>query len=276
MDISRFTRRDLLRLSLLASLSATTPAFAASAEGSRKKGLCITVKQNSWAEKLRKLNCKWFYSWGSNIPEGIPEGVDFTPMIYGYWGGKEGLAKAGERAKEAGIKELLGFNEPDKKNQSNMSVEKALKVWPLLMDTGLRLGSPACTHPDDEWMKAFMDGVKKRGLRVDFVTVHSYGGPNADQFAKRLAHINKMYGKPLWITEFAVGDWDAKSPQANKHKPGEVLKFMQQILPRLDKMDFVEKYAWFPAGQNSNALGTSALYDNKGNLTRLGECYRDF
>ncbi|MDP4626448.1 MAG: glycoside hydrolase family protein [Akkermansiaceae bacterium] len=275
MDFSRYSRRDALRLSILASLAGTTPAFAEPGVGSRKKGLAITIKGKSWPEKLRMLNSKWFYSWGSKISEEIPAGVDFTPMIYGYWGDKEGVARAGKLAKEAGIKELLGFNEPDQKNQSNMSVEKALDVWPILMETGLRLGSPACVHPDNDWMKAFMAGAKKRGLRVDFVTVHSYGGPSVNELAGRLSKIQKMYGKPLWLTEFAVGDWNAKTPETNKHKPGTVLKFMEEMLPRLNRMDFVEKYAWFPAGQKSSSLGTSALFDNSGKLTRLGECYRD-
>ncbi|MBK1831931.1 hypothetical protein JIN77_14440 [Verrucomicrobiaceae bacterium R5-34] len=270
------TRRDMMRLAALASLAPAGSALAAPGGGrSPKKGLAIAVKNNGWAEKVRKLNCKWFYSWGAKIPNGIPAGVDFKPMIWGYWGDKAGLAKTGQKIKEAGIKELLGFNEPDGKHQANMSVEKALRIWPLLMETGLRLGSPACVHPDNDWMKAFMAGVKKKGLRVDFVTVHSYGGPHANQLEKRLHKIQKMYNKPLWITEFAVGDWDAKTPKANKHHPDKVLKFMETILPKLDRMDFVERYAWFPAGQKSAPLGTSALYDGKGNLTRLGKAYRD-
>jgi Glycosyl hydrolase catalytic core len=38
---------------------------------------------------------------------------------------------------------LLGFNEPDLSSQSNMSVSQALALWPRLMATGMRLGSPA-------------------------------------------------------------------------------------------------------------------------------------
>ena len=37
---------------------------------------------------------------------------------------------------------------------------------------------------------------------------------------------------------------------------------MQELLPQLDAMDIVERYAWFPAGQDNSALGTSALFDN--------------
>ena len=276
MDTSILSRRDIIRLSLLASLAPTATSFAAPSRlGTEKKGLCLKASGDRLCKKLNQLKCKWYYTWGAKIPKGAPKGIDFKPMIWGYWGDKKGLANVANQAKTAGIKELLGFNEPDRKNQANMSVEKALRVWPLLMETGMRLGSPACVHPDDDWMKAFMAGVKKQKLRVDFVTVHSYGGPNPGELEKRLRRIQKMYNKPIWITEMAVGDWNAKTPKANKYKPEKVLKFMEAMLPKLDKMNFVERYAWFPAGQNSTPLGTSALFDHKGNLTRLGECYRD-
>ena len=265
-----------MRLSVLASIAAATSSPAQSSTASRKKGLAITIKQNGWDEKLRMLKAKWFYSWGSKIPVDKPAGTDFVPMVFGYWGDREGVAEAGRLAKEAGIKELLGFNEPDRKSQSNISVEKALDAWPILMETGLRLGSPACVHPDNEWMTAFMAGVKKRGLRVDFVTVHSYGGPSPKELTNRLSKIQKLYDKPLWLTEFAVGDWSAKSPEANKHKPESVLRFMEKALPELENLNFLERYAWFPAGQKSAPLGTSALYDEEKTLTRLGEFYRDF
>lgn len=272
-----WNRRDILRTSAFASLGSVLPLDAAgSTAGSKKKGLCITIKSDHWAKRLADLKAHWFYSWGSNIPNGVPTDVEFIPMIWGYWGNDQSIAKAGTDAKAAGIDTLLGFNEPDEKTQSNMSVEKALKTWPLLMQTGLRLGSPGCVHPDNEWMKRFMAEAKKRELQVDFVTVHSYGGTNSDALIKRLESIHRMYQKPIWITEFAVGDWNAKSPEKNRHRPSAVLNFMEKTLPRLESMDFIERYAWFPAGQDNKALGTSALYDKEGQLTRLGEFYRNF
>jgi len=260
-------------------MGSTLPASLASPQApsrSKKKGLCITTKTNHWAKRLASLQPQWFYSWGSKVPKDVPPGVDFVPMIWGYWGDNAAIAKAGAEAKAAGIDSLLGFNEPDQKSQSNMKLEKALKAWPQLMKTGLRLGSPGCVHPDNDWMKGFMKGAKEQSLRVDFVCVHSYGGANPDALIKRLHRIHAMYRKPIWITEFAVGDWDAKSPADNRHRPGAVLKFMESVLPQLEELDFIERYAWFPAGQKNNALGTSALYDSTGKLTRLGEFYRDF
>jgi hypothetical protein len=277
-----FTRRKFLGLSAastaLALAGCERPQFLESffPSGSKKKGLGQTVKDPAWAARLRALRCKWFYSWNSAIPEGVPRGIDFIPMIYRYGGDPKKISGPAEAARKAGITELLGFNEPEEKTQGNMSMEEVLNAWPLLMETGMRIGSPNCVHPDREWMTTFMSEVKKRGLRVDFVCVHSYGGPNANALVERLGQIHKMYdGRPIWITEFAVGDWEAASVEKNRHKPEAVMRFMENVLPMLDKLDFVERYAWFPAKPSNVPLGTSALFNDQGELTPLGEIYRD-
>ena len=267
-------RRRFLTLAAAVPAATVLPAQAATAS-KRKKGVGVVAKADGkWLPVIEKLKARWFYSWGSNKPENVPGNVDFIPMVWGYWGDRAGIAKAGAAAKAAGIRELLGFNEPDQHDQSNLTVEKALAAWPELMKTGLRLGSPGCVHPDREWMKAFMEGVEKQKLRVDFVCVHSYGGTDANAFMKRLESVHKLYQKPLWITEFACGDWEAKSVAQNRHRPEQVLKFMKEVLPKLEKCPFVERYAWFPAGANSAALGTSALFDPAGELTPLGKFYQ--
>ena len=269
-------RRRLLQLSVLAALGQSVGAREGEKPaGSLKKGLGITHRLDEWSGKLSQLRCKWFYSWGAAVPAGAPEGIQFTPMIWGYHGKNEPITAAGKAAKAAGINELLGFNEPDQKKQADLTVETALDAWPALMETGLRLGSPGCVHPDREWMKAFMAGAKTRKLRVDFVCIHSYGGTEPAAFIKRLHAIHELYGKPIWITELGVGDWTAKTVAENKHKPAKVLRFMESVLPQLEKLDFIERYAWFPAGHDEPALGTSALFDAAGKLTPLGECYRD-
>ena len=245
------------------------------AGGSAKKGIGIGGRAPNLNGKLEELRCKWFYTWTAQMPDGIPKGIEYTPMIWEYKGNPEAVANTGRIAKKAGTNELLGFNEPDGSKQANMSVESALDAWPVLQETGLRLGSPACVHPDNEWMRAFMEGAKKRGFKVDFICVHSYGAPTADAFIKRLHAVHELYKKPIWITEFAVADWKAKSVAENQFKPDEILKFMEEVLPQLEKLDFVERYAWFPSSVDNKALCHSALYGADDQLTRLGECYRD-
>ncbi len=243
--------------------------------GLKKKGLGQSVKTPGWAKRLSDLRCKWLYSWGYAIPEGLPQGMEFIPMIRSKSVQAQRIAGVAEQSKHHGITELLGLNEPDTKNQDDITVAQALDAWPALMKSGMRLGSPGCVHPDKEWMIEFMAGVKQRKLKVDFVCVHSYGGPSAEGLIKRLEKIHQMFERPIWITEFAVGDWEAKSVEQNRHQPDAVLRFMEKVIPMLNKLDFVERYAWFPAKPTSIPLGTSALFDAEGALTRLGECYRD-
>ena len=261
-------------------ISFSIPAHAELNALSSKKGACITTKKGNkekWNGRVASLNVSWHYSWGSriNVPE--PKGVEFVPMIYGFWGVDEGFKKNIRELAAAHTSRkryhLLGFNEPDHKNQSNMSVEKALRVWPYLEKTGLRLGSPAAVHADKVWMQQFMAGAKNEGHRVDFVTVHWYGSPTPDSLVNHLKKIHKMYGKPIWITEFAVADWNAQNVESNRHSVGEIQRFMREVLPRLDKLDFVERYAWFSGGQNSGPLGTSSLFKSDGSLTWLGKTY---
>ena len=118
--------------------------------------------------------------------------------------------------------------------------------------------------------------VKAKKYRVDFVCVHWYGGPNANSLVKHITKIHKLYGKPIWITEFAVADWNAKNIKQNKHSAPQILKFMKEVLPKLEKLPFVERYAWFSGAPDHKALGTSALFKKDGSLTVLGKFYAGF
>jgi hypothetical protein len=238
---------------------------------SDKKGFCLVPRSTvDWTAKLTALNAKWFYTWGAGAPSGIPSSCDFVPMQWGKWGCSSEKMDA---IKKDGHHTLLGFNEPDGKDQANLSVEKALELWPRLMDTGLRLGSPAGVQADGEWMTAFMDGVKARGYRVDFMTVHSYDGASADYFLDKLKRIYKLYDRPIWVTEFAVADWQAGQTGRNKFSQDQILKFMKDVLPEMERRNYIERYAWFSASLDHKELGTSALFNADGSLTKLGDFY---
>jgi len=270
-------RKKFLTLSGALALAASVGAQVAppTPRPLRKKGLCLVAKKDGkWLPIVQRLKPRWMYSWGAERPELLPKEVDFTPMIWGYWGQDAQIAEAAVKAKALGIGTLLGFNEPDQHDQSNLSVERVLDVWPVLMRTGLRLGSPGCVHPDRDWMKAFMKGVEERKLRVDFICMHSYGGPDPDGLVGRVRSVSRMFGnRPVWITEYAVGDWNAKSPDQNRYKPAQVADFMRKVFPKLDELECLERHAWFPSAPSSAPLGTSALTKADGSLTELGQLY---
>ena len=48
---------------------------------------------------------------------------------------------------------------------------------------------------------------------------------------------------------------------------------MIELLPMLDKLDHVERYAWFTSRDDNAALHTSQLIKDDGTLTELGKVY---
>jgi hypothetical protein len=198
-------------------------------------------------------------------------------MIWGYGGiDQEKVDELISLKEEGRIRYLLGFNEPDGAEQANMTVDQAVEKWSLLESVGVPLGSPACVNPTGTWMKDFMQRATNQGLSVDFVTVHWYGGPNAQSLITKLEEIYNLYGKPIWITEFAPADWNAVSTQDNDHTPQEVMTFMQAVLPQLEDLGYLDRYAWFSFNQDSPQGTSSALFDLDGNLTPLGEFYANY
>jgi len=262
-------------LPLAFALAVFLPSAMADDEPVSKKGICLGGKDaGSVKDRIESLNVGWHYNWTPVWNGGKIKDVPFVPMIFGNKSWSMNAFGDLKVAKSKGASSpLLGFNEPDGKDQANLSVKEALEIWPLLEKTNRRLGSPVTVHADNEWMKSFMKDVKDKGYRVDFICVHWYGGNDPDKFIRRLNEIHKLYGKPIWVTEFAVADWSAKSRDDNKVKPKDVLRFMKEVLPKLDKLDFVERYAWFTAAPDHPKLGPSALFDQNGKLTELGEFY---
>jgi hypothetical protein len=270
---------SLLIGSIALSALMMMPGAAHAASHSAKKGLGIVAARDAqWLQKAQALHIHWFYTWGWDKPADQPADLTFVPMIWGYYGNPDGKTARGLDALKAqtDADALLGFNEPDGKDQANLPVAQALDAWPLLMHTGLRLGSPAGVHPDGSWMTAFMQGVQARNYRVDFVTIHWYGGDDPQGFLAMLQRIHDLYHRPLWITEFAVADWQADATHPSRVNPAQVADFMRVVLPALDKLDYVQRYAWFSGSTSDLHLGASALWNDDGTLTALGRVYASF
>lgn len=240
-----------------------------------KKGIAYANKTNGWKKRTEKLHVNWMYSWGNDLHDSLPKGLDFTPM---FWSKKSVVDENIQRLKrlknEGKIKYILAFNEPDRAKQANMTVDEAINLWPKLEEIGLPLGSPSPSHPDKEWMKEFMHKADSLNLRVDFVCVHHYGDDSAEDFLNKLKRVHKMYDKPIWITEFAVADWEAESLESNIYTQGDVVWFLKKVLPVLEELDYVERYAWFD-GRRAPLI-SSSLYDENFELTKVGEYYAAF
>lgn len=267
MNFAKIIGLTLAGLGLMGPLSQNTAQAA-----SPKKGFDVVVRKDGvWRREVTALHARWFYSWGGDEPTDMPKGVEFVPMDWGYYGNKDNqlvtwLAKV---KAQPNVHALLGFNEPDGKDQANLSVDKALEGWPYLEGTGLTLGSPAAVHADGDWMKSFMQQAEQKKYRVDFITIHWYGGTNPQDFLGYLQRVHDLYHRPLWVTEFSPADWSGHHPVT----PQQAMDFMKVALPAMDKLDYVQRYSWYSASSDDKALGAGALFNKDGSLTDLGKLY---
>ncbi|MGO4803848.1 glycosyl hydrolase [Arthrobacter sp. 2MCAF15] len=229
-------------------------------------------------EELNSLDLDWFYNWGPGYPPLRPASThtaEFVPMIWGRGSlERKGVEQVRSEVPWTGAKYLLGFNEPDHEGQADMSANAALKLWPQLERSGLRLGSPSPVQALGDWLKKFMDGAAAKDLRVDFVTMHHYAGPRADSFLKTVQKLHERYGKPVWITEFAVADWKATAKSPTRYTEKEILAFMSESVAGLREMPFVERFAWKTRAHDDPIMGASALFRSNGALSPTGELYR--
>ncbi len=254
----------------------TVPAPPPPAEpvaASVKKGVS-TWNFDGVTKALGDVRAGWYYNWAST-PEGIaaPQNVEFVPMVWG----EKSMDQANLDKAKANGKVLLGFNEPDFPEQANMSPERALDLWPRLQATGLRLGAPSVGHSGDKegaWLDRFMTGAAQRGLRVDFIPIHWYG---QDFSAAAVGHlknyveaVHARYGKPVWLTEYALIDFSGGSPRYPSQQ--ELAAFARGSSAMLESLPYVERYAWFALPADKPGTG---LYTPGGTPNQAGEAYRD-
>ncbi|MET7861959.1 sigma-70 family RNA polymerase sigma factor [Micromonospora taraxaci] len=252
----------------------SSKAPVAPAVSSARKGVGVWNFAGA-SQALAASKAGWYYTWGTQHP-GIstPRGVTFVPMIRSA---ENVTAPDLARAKAAGP-DLLTFNEPDMPEQANMTVEQALDLWPQLMATGSRLGSPAVAvgAPDPQgWLDRFMTGAQARGHRVDFITVHWFGGDFAtaaavDQLRQYLQAVYQRYRKPIWLTEFALIRFDGGGAQF----PGQEQQaaFLTAATAMLGQLSYVQRYAWF--GLPATDKDRSGLFSSGTKTTAVGRAFQ--
>ncbi|GAA4598159.1 hypothetical protein GCM10023194_74900 [Planotetraspora phitsanulokensis] len=240
---------------------------------SAKKGVGVWGMPGVSAS-LKKSGASWYYTWATTR-DGIttPSSAAFVPMI---WGADSVTSQNLAKAKAAGPY-LLGFNEPDMGGQANMTPEKALSLWPKLMSAGKVLGSPAVAYGGDRaggWLDKFMSGAKAKGYRVDFITLHWYGGDfntaNAtNQLRSYIQAVYKRYHKPIWLTEFALIDF---SNGTRFPTDSQQAAFVTSSTKMLAGLPYVQRYAWF--GLPADKKPGTGLFTTTGAATPAGRAFQ--
>jgi len=265
---------------------------ASLARNSTKKGLGFG-KNFMCGDVEAFSNLNWYYKWNTEFhPEcgPQPEPGYFIPMIYGYYGEVPDI--------EADpFDSILGFNEPNHKHTkltgSDLTPEEAAFAWIEIQEKypNKILVSPCASaaHKEDAiaWFDQFFDICSELGCRIDYLATHDYSG-NVDMVMDALYNLYQRFGRKVWLTEFA---------RSNTKNEDVVLKYMQEILPRLEEADYIWKYAWYVAryaddakevGKNGSYLqGNGDWYVDKINsllevnadtpiLTKVGKFYDEF
>jgi len=212
----------------------------------------------TWIHEM--LDIAWFYDW-DNVTTSSQD-TEYVPMRHNMnW---NAYSNINNKQKSTSA---LGFNEPDKADQADMTVEEAIAQWPNLLASGLRIGSPAPSDGGLSWLYDFIDAADALDYRVDFVAVHFYQGCySSSQLYNWLRAVHERTGRPIWVTEWNNGcNWTGCEPST----PEEQALIIGQFIDTMDNAPFVERYSVY------NACGESRELITGGVPTLAGEVYRD-
>lgn len=230
-----------------------------------KKGWC------GWnADEIQMANVTCYYDW--NVGGTTTANYEYTPIRQ-----NGGWPSWGEINGKQDVSHLLGFNEPDRPDQANMTFQEMIDQWPEMMKSGLRVGSPAWSNP---WggnggnLFDFIDKCDELNYRVDFVALHCYwGGKSPQSWYNDLKYIHERTGRPLWITEWNNGAnwtnewWPDASHAYTDANAQKQLNDLKGILEVLDTASFVERYFIYNWVEDCRAIVLN------GELTLAGEYY---
>ena len=229
-----------------------------------------------------KLDITAYYNWSADRMSGDPQlDVEFSPQFH-----HAGWPSASTINGLQNTTHVLGYNEPDNTNDKREHPATAvdvIKMWPTVMQSGMRAGSPGPTSVWS-WNDAFIKLADSLNYRVDFMVAHIYEpNLNAETLKQRIDHLSSVGGgRPVWITEWNNGaNWTNEWwPDQTKNGGGydrpytaangeRQRKFMAECLPALDKMNNLERYYEYDWVQDARAL---VLGDT---LTPAGKVYAE-
>ena len=242
---------------------------------SDKKGFASGLPDfNRSVTPVKLTKSGWFYHWGTTTDEDLTD-VEFVPT---RWNAKSLTDSRWKEILDINYSShLLGFNEPDGDTQANMTLDEMLLYWPKMLESGMRLGSPAMAS-DLNLLYSFIDKCDELNYRVDFVAMHDYGGGTALQFYNKCKAIHDRTGRPIWIKEFNWGGtWTTGTPTYP-----QISARIAEIIEKYDTEGIIERYSIFNFDETVNDFGgvqnravfvTPAIPNYT--FTPLGDVYRD-
>jgi hypothetical protein len=159
-----------------------------------------------------------------------------------------------------------------------------LNVWKYIQDNGyaLRKGSPAAVSTRTIWMDQFMDAQRgldqtkqswERDFEVNFVACHIYQQPHVGTWLGKVDELYEKFGKPVWVTETCVHDFDATTVSNNRYSRSSVNAFIEGIWAGAQSRPWLERIAWHTRLITDPVGTTGALFNTDGSLTSTGQLW---
>lgn len=253
-----------------------------------KRGACMSNLREADFEALQ-TGMTWFYDWAAapsavGVTASDKYDIEYCPMA---WNTNWNETAIRNYVKEhPNCKYLLAYNEPNFKEQANLTPAQAAADWPklkaLAKELGLKIIAPACNYSPwtewsspKKWLDAFFKLVPIR--EVDGIALHCYMGWSTALIGYVQEYIG-YYNKPIWLTEFCAWDDRGGTPEA------AMKKIQREYL--IDTFDFLEtepmvaRYAWFMAKtEENNAVPAfpwmQLLNGHNGVLTENGKIFNN-
>lgn len=230
---------------------------------------------------------QWWYNWGPRPEAAVLSsyqdmGVEFVPMAWDENFDETQLRQYLDAHPD--VRFLLGFNEPNFRDQANLTPAQVAQHWPRLEtiahDYDLKIVGPAVNFSpggvdipgveDDSspflYLDAFFEACSD--CQVDYLAVHSYMKyPSAVKWF--VGQFTERYGKPVWLTEWA--SWDEGGPAT----VNEQMNYLANTARWLENNPEVYRYAWFigRTDEGKDQHPYLDILDADGELTPLGGLY---
>jgi hypothetical protein len=238
---------------------------------------------SSWPLFNAATTTSWAYTWGRQTAGTFPfigPNQTFHPM---QWSGNmvHGLSIGPieylRRELNSSPKpvHVMGFNEPDKTEQGNVTVDNAIALWPRLEALGMPLVAPSPAGMFNGWYEEFKAKADARGLRFDYTPVHWYSSPNLANAINHLQNVYNTYGRPVWLTEFGPISWTGSGNWTKRDN----YNFLAEFMWHAESLPWLKKYSLFQfeVGRVSGTDDPNAPRGNSrntdGSLTAFGELY---
>jgi len=214
----------------------------------------------------RRLGGSWSYSWGRQTSDTFPymdAAHAFSPMQWGNFnwthGSNQGPPDNIHRDLQSNPKPvyLLGFNEPDKSEQANMTVADALARWPRLEAQQVPLVAPVPANALGTWLDGtagFHALANSLGYRRDYTAVHWYASPDSNGVISHLQSVYNKYGRPVWLTEFSAVRWSGTATWTERDN----FNFLAEFMWRAEALTWLKRYSLFAFIQASPGANQSA------------------